>query len=212
MANNKKAKEIMNELYKIHPDAECELNHTTAFELLIATVLSAQTTDVKVNEVTKELFKEYNTPQKFLNLSIEELEEKIRKIGLYKSKAKNILSLCRSLIENFNSEVPRTMEELTSLAGVGRKTANVVMSNAFNIPAFAVDTHVFRVSNRIGIVDAKNVEETEKQFTKLIDKEDWIKAHHTIIFHGRRICKAIKPRCDQCGISDRCKYFKDKSE
>lgn len=208
MMNKKIAKETMEELYKTYPDAECELNFTTPFQLLIATVLSAQTTDVKVNEVTKELFKEYDTPEKFLNLSTSELEEKIRKIGLYKNKAKNILLLCRSLIENFNGEVPKTMEELTSLAGVGRKTANVVMSNAFNIPAFAVDTHVFRVSNRIGLATAKNVEETEKQLTKLIDKKYWIKAHHTIIFHGRRICKAIKPKCEECGISDRCEYYK----
>lgn len=209
MIKKQAAKEVMSQLYKMYPDAECELNHSTPFELLIATVLSAQTTDVKVNEVTKELFKEYNTPEKFLNLSQGELEEKIRKIGLYKNKAKNILLLCRSLIENFNGEVPQTMEELTSLAGVGRKTANVVMSNAFKIPAFAVDTHVFRLCNRIGLADAKNVEETEKQVTKKIDKDDWIKAHHTIIFHGRRVCKAVKPRCEDCGISDKCRYYKE---
>jgi len=208
MLSKKEAKETMEKLYIMYPDAECELNYTTPFELLIATVLSAQTTDVKVNEVTKELFKEYNTPEKLINLSTSELEDKIRKIGLYKNKAKNILLLCRALIENFNGEVPQTMDELTSLAGVGRKTANVVMSNAFKIPAFAVDTHVFRVSNRIGLAEAKNVEETENQLTKLIDRKDWIKAHHTIIFHGRRVCKAVKPRCQECAISSECEYYK----
>lgn len=208
--NKKKAAEILEELYKLYPDAECELNYSTPFELLIATVLSAQTTDKKVNQVTERMFQKYKTPYDFANLQQEELEKEIKEIGLYKNKAKNIISLSRALIENFNGEVPRTHEELMTLAGVGRKTANVVLSNAYGIPALAVDTHVFRVSNRIGLAKANNVEETETQLMKLVPKEQWIKAHHTIIFHGRRMCKAIKPQCEQCSIQGLCKHYNNK--
>lgn len=207
MLDEEKIHIVLEHLYQIHPNAECELVHSNSFELLIATVLSAQTTDKKVNEVTEMLFKKYNTPEKFLELTQEELELKIKVIGLYKSKAKNILSLCRALIINFNSEVPSTMEELITLSGVGRKTANVVLSNAFNVPAFAVDTHVFRVSNRIGLSSGKDVLEVENQLMKNIPKELWIKTHHTLIFHGRRICKAIKPICVECGIAIWCEYY-----
>lgn len=198
---------ILRLLSEAHPDAECELVHSTTFELLVATILSAQTTDKKVNEVTMRLFKEYNTPEKFLNLKQEELEIKFKEIGLYKNKSKNILSMCRTLIEEFNGEVPSTMDELISLAGVGRKTANVVMSNAYNIPSFAVDTHVFRVSNRIGIAKASDVVETEKQLMKIVPKDQWIKTHHTLIFHGRRICMARKPNCEECVIKEYCKFY-----
>ena len=207
MLNKKKTEEVLKKLYEMHPEAECELVHSNAFELLIATVLSAQTTDKKVNQVTEKLFLVYKTPEDFLNLSQEELEIKIKEIGLYKSKAKHILSLCKDLIIKFNSTVPETMEELISLAGVGRKTANVVMSNAFNIPAFAVDTHVFRVANRIGLADGKDVLQVEQQLMKSVPKDLWILTHHTLIFHGRRICKAIKPSCEICGINDYCKYY-----
>jgi endonuclease-3 len=210
MLNKKKTDEVLKKLYEMYPDAECELVHTSAFELLIATVLSAQTTDKKVNQVTSKLFLEYNTPEDFLELTQEELEIKIKEIGLYKSKAKHILSLCKALIINFNSKVPETMEELISLDGVGRKTANVVMSNAFNIPAFAVDTHVFRVSNRIGIAEGKDVLQVEEQLMKKVPKELWILTHHTLIFHGRRTCKAVKPNCEICDISDYCKYYNAK--
>lgn len=208
MLTKKETEIVLSKLYEMYPDAECELKHTNPFELLIATVLSAQTTDKKVNQITEKLFKDYKTPEDFLTLKQEELELKIREIGLYKSKAKHLLSLCKTLVTDFNSQVPETMEELTSLDGVGRKTANVVLSNAFNIPAFAVDTHVFRVSNRIGLADGKDVKEVEKQLMERVPRDLWIKTHHTLIFHGRRICKAIKPMCIDCGIRDYCRSNK----
>ncbi|URZ01738.1 Endonuclease III [Clostridium felsineum] len=196
----------------MYPEAKCALNFNTPYELLISTILSAQCTDKRVNVVTKELFKEYNTPLKMLTLTEEELQQKIKSCGLYKNKSKNILEASRGLIDKFKGEVPRSLEELTSLAGVGRKTANVVMSNAFGIPAIAVDTHVFRVSNRIGIADSKNVYDTEKQLMKNIKKEDWSTMHHALIWHGRQLCKARKPECESCGLKENCKYFKEHRE
>lgn len=204
-AKNKKVIRLLMEEY---PDAECELNHDTSFQLLVATILSAQTTDKKVNEVTKDLFKEYPTLKEFLLLTREELEERIKQIGLYRNKTKNILLMCRQLQEEFSGEVPNTMEDLISLAGVGRKTANVVLSNAFGVPSIAVDTHVFRVSNRIGLAKAKNVLDTEIQLQKAIDKEFWIQSHHLIIFHGRRCCYARNPNCSKCIIQEYCNYYK----
>lgn len=192
-----------------YPDAKCELEHKDAFQLLVATILSAQTTDVKVNEVTKTLFKEYPTVDDFLTLSQDELESRIRTIGLYRNKSKNILAMCKKLKEEFNGNVPSTMEGITSLPGAGRKTANVVLSNAFNVPAIAVDTHVFRVSNRIGLAHAKDVNETEKQLQKSIPKSQWSHAHHLLIFHGRRCCSARKPQCESCKIASYCNFFKD---
>ncbi|URZ17628.1 Endonuclease III [Clostridium felsineum DSM 794] len=196
----------------MYPEAKCALNFNTPYELLISTILSAQCTDKRVNVVTKELFKEYNTPLKMLTLTEEELQQKIKSCGLYKNKSKNILEASRGLIDKFKGEVPRSLEELTSLAGVGRKTANVVMSNAFGIPAIAVDTHVFRVSNRIGIADSKNVYDTEKQLMKNIKKEDWSTMHHALIWHGRQLCRARKPECESCGLKENCKYFKEHRE
>ena len=204
-------KEVFNILYNLYPDAECELNHSNPFELLVATVLSAQTTDKKVNQVTEKLFAKYKTPYDFANLDIEVLQDSIHEIGLYKNKAKNLIKLSQALLDNFKGEVPRNHEDLMSLAGVGRKTANVVLSNAFGVPALAVDTHVFRVSNKIGLVNCTNVEDTEKQLTKIIPKEQWIKAHHTLIFHGRRMCKAIKPLCEECPVAPLCKFYIGKS-
>lgn len=205
----KNVKEILELLKEEYPDAKCELDYSTPFQLLVATILSAQTTDKKVNEVTEELFKEYPTVDDFLKLSQEELENKIKKIGLYRNKAKNILLMCRQLKENFKGEVPNTMESITSLAGAGRKTANVVLSNAFGVPAIAVDTHVFRVSNRIGLAKADNVEDTEEQLRKNIAKKEWSLAHHLLIFHGRRCCTARKPECERCIIRDYCNYYKE---
>ncbi len=201
-------REILDILYEMYPDAHCELEHETPFQLLIATVLSAQTTDKKVNQVTRKLFSKYKNPQDFAALDYGDLEKEIKEIGLFRNKAKNIVNLSRDLIAKFNGEVPRTHEELMSLPGVGRKTANVVLSNAYGIPALAVDTHVFRVSNRIGLATASNVEETEKQLTKEIPKDEWIKAHHSLIFHGRRICKAQNPNCAQCALASRCREYK----
>ena len=206
-ANTKKIIEILKETY---PDAGCELNYDTPFQLLVATILSAQTTDKKVNEITESLFQEYPDLDSFLTLSTEELENRIRKIGLYRNKAKNIYMMCRQLKENFNGEVPDTMEGITSLSGAGRKTANVVLSNAFDIPAIAVDTHVFRVSNRIGLAKSESVLEVEKQLQKEIPKKEWTLMHHLLIFHGRRCCIARKPKCDMCPIKMLCKFFKCK--
>ncbi|GAA0694318.1 MULTISPECIES: endonuclease III [Clostridium] len=205
--SEEKVNGVLNILKELYPDAKCELNYGTAFQLLVATALSAQTTDKKVNSVTETLFKEYPDADAFLTLTQEELEEKIKTIGLYRNKAKNLLKMCQQLKENFNGQVPDTMEGITSLAGAGRKTANVVLSNAFGVPAIAVDTHVFRVSNRIGLAHAKNVEDTEKQLQNNIPKEEWSLAHHLIIFHGRRCCYARKPDCENCALASYCDYF-----
>lgn len=195
---------VLDILRKTHPDARCELDHTTPFELLVATILSAQCTDVRVNMVTKELFKKYSTPEDFYNLPIEVIEEEIKTCGFYRNKARNIKGTSQILVDEYNSTVPSSIEELVTLPGVGKKTANVVASNAYGIPAIAVDTHVFRVSNRIGIVDAKNAEDTENQLMERIPKDRWIETHHQLIFHGRRICKARKPLCEECSVRRYC--------
>lgn len=198
---------ILDLLTETYPEAKCELFHETPFELLVATILSAQTTDKKVNVVTENLFAEYNTPHAFLTLEQSELENRIREIGLYRNKAKNILEMCRQLIERHHGEVPANMEELVKLPGVGRKTANVVLSNAFGVPAIAVDTHVFRVSNRIGLAHSNQVEETERQLMAAIPRHRWSLSHHLLIWHGRRICHARKPNCAICPIAAYCEYF-----
>mgnify|MGYP002627656633 CR=1 FL=1 len=207
-----RTKEILELLKEEYPDAKCELNYKTPFQLLVATILSAQTTDKKVNEVTKTLFNDYPDVESFSKITQEELENRIRVIGLYRNKTKNLLMMCKQLKENFNGEVPKTIEEISSLAGAGRKTANVVISNAFNIPAIAVDTHVFRVSNRIGLADGKNVLDVEKQLQKEISKDMWSLAHHLIIFHGRRCCSSKSPKCNNCIINQYCKYYKEMTE
>lgn len=204
---NHKALLVMDRLTEMYPEAKCELDFGSNFQLLVATVLSAQATDKKVNEVTKELFKQYKTPEDFLTLTQAELEEKIKKIGLYRNKAKNILQMCRILATEYNGEVPGSMDDLTKLPGVGRKTANVVLSNGFGIPAIAVDTHVFRVSNRIGLANSKNVDETEKQLMNALPRDKWSLAHHLLIWHGRRICEAKKPKCERCGIQEVCDFY-----
>jgi endonuclease III len=205
----KRTKEILDILKETYPDAKCELNYETPFQLLVATILSAQTTDKKVNQVTESLFKDYPDLDSFLKLTNEELEGRIREIGLYRNKAKNLILMCNQLKNNFNGEVPKTMEGITSLAGAGRKTANVVLSNAFNVPSIAVDTHVFRVSNRLGLADSNNVLEVEKQLQKELPKKEWSLAHHLLIFHGRRCCIARKPKCEECPLAHLCKYKKE---
>lgn len=201
-----RTKLILEELKRLYPDAKCELNYETPFQLLVATILSAQTTDKKVNEVTENLFKEYPDVDSFLTLSIDELEKRIKQIGLYRSKAKNILIMCNQLKQKFNGEVPKTMEDITSLAGAGRKTANVVLSNAFGVPSIAVDTHVFRVSNRLALADSDNVLEVEKQLQAELPKREWSLTHHLLIFHGRRCCIARKPKCSECPLKHICKF------
>lgn len=200
---------ILDKLEETYPDAQCELNYETPFELLIATILSAQCTDVRVNKVTAELFKKYNTPKAFANLTEEEIMEEIRSCGLYKSKAKKIKESSKLICENFGGEVPQTLKELTTLPGVGRKTADVVLSNAFNQDAIAVDTHVFRVTNRIGIVNTTTPEKTEFALMEAIPKKRWSHSHHVFIFHGRRMCKARKPECDVCPIKLECDYYRN---
>ena len=205
----KRTKEILEILKEDYPDAKCELNHISPFQLLVATILSAQTTDKKVNEVTETLFRDYPDLDAFLTLEVSELEERIKQIGLYRSKAKNLIMMCNQLKQNFNGEVPKTMEEITSLAGAGRKTANVVLSNAFGVPSIAVDTHVFRVSNRLGLADSDNVLEVEKQLQKELPKKEWSLTHHLLIFHGRRCCIARNPKCEICNLTKYCKYYKE---
>lgn len=198
---------VLNLLKETYPDARCALNYKTPFQLLVATMLSAQSTDKTVNRVTEVLFEKYPTVEAFLGLSEEELQLEIKEIGLYRNKSRNILAMCRELVTRFNGEVPSNLEDLISLPGVGRKTANVVLSDAFKIPALPVDTHVFRVSNRIGLADSDNVLDTEMQLLDNIPEILWSSAHHWIIWHGRQICAAKKPKCDVCPLTGYCRYF-----
>lgn len=195
--------EVMDDMF---PDAHCELVHSNPFELTIATLLSAQCTDVLVNKVTKQLFQKYKTPEDYLQVPLEELQSDIRSIGLYRNKAKNIQALCEMLLNEYDGEVPQTREELVKLPGVGRKTANVVLSVAFNVPALAVDTHVERVSKRLGLCRIKDtVLEVEETIMKKTPKENWSKTHHQLIFFGRYHCKAQNPQCHECPLLDICR-------
>lgn len=206
--NTEEKVEKLVELFSEHyPEPGTALNFKSPFELLIATILSAQTTDVQVNKVTKELFKKYNTPEAVLELSQKELEKKINSIGLYRNKAKYILKTSKLLLAEFGGEVPETRKELLELSGVGRKTANVVLANAFFKAAFPVDTHVFRVSERLGLSSGKNVKQTEKELTDLIPQKYWIDFHHWLIDHGRALCRAQNPDCENCFAADLCSYY-----
>lgn len=201
--------EVLNILDETYPDAKAELDHTNAFEMLLATILSAQCTDVRVNMITKDLFKVVKTPEDALNLGFNKLSEIIRPCGFFNTKTKNILKTCEILINEHNSQVPDNKEDLVKLPGVGRKTANVVLSVCFGVDAIAVDTHVFRVTNRLGIVKEKNVEDTEDSLMERIEKDKWSKSHHLFIFHGRRTCKARNPQCEICTVRDYCVYYKE---
>lgn len=206
MVSNKKALQMIDVISDMFPDAECELKHDNPFQLTIAVLLSAQTTDNSVNKVTAKLFQKYHTAEDFLQVPQEELENDIRTIGLYRNKAKNIQKLCRSLLDKFNGEIPRTHKELESLAGVGRKTANVVMSVAFDEPSLAVDTHVERVSKRLGICRWKdNVRQVEDKLCKVVPRERWNRTHHQLIFFGRYHCLARAPKCDVCPLFEDCR-------
>lgn len=200
---------IFEALQKKFPDARCELEFSTPFELLIATILSAQCTDGRVNLVTASLFAKANTPEGILALGQREIENKIRSLGLYHNKAKNILAACRVLVEDFAGQVPEDIDSLRQLQGVGRKTANVVVSNAFGIPALAVDTHVFRVAHRLGIAHGKTPEKVEEELIRVFPRERWTLVHHLLIFHGRRICVARKPSCEECPVTHVCKMYQD---
>ncbi|MEG0843213.1 MAG: endonuclease III [Romboutsia sp.] len=201
--------EILDILEETYPDAKCELNYTTPFELLIATILSAQCTDVRVNKVTGEMFKKYNTPKSFTKLTQLQIENEIKTCGLFKSKAEKIKKTAHILCEDYNEQVPDSLEELVKLPGVGRKTAGVVLSNAFHQPAIAVDTHVFRVSNRVGFVKTSTPQKTEFALMDVIPRERWSHSHHVLIFHGRRMCKARKPECSICPIKSDCNYYQE---
>jgi endonuclease-3 len=203
-------REIFTRFKAANPHPTTELEYSSPFELLIAVMLSAQATDKSVNLATRKLFKRANTPEKMLALGEAHLQEAIKTIGLYKTKAKNVLATCRMLIEHHRGEVPRKRDELERLRGVGRKTANVILNTAFGEPTIAVDTHIFRVSNRTGIAPGKNVLEVELKLLKHVPVEFRHDAHHWLILHGRYICKARKPECAICLINDLCE-FKEKN-
>ncbi len=204
--NAAKRLEIFRRLHEDNPEPKTELNYSSPFELLIAVILSAQATDVGVNKATDKLFPVANTPEAIYALGYDGLCAYIKTIGLYPSKAKNVIETCRLLVEKHGSQVPDNREDIEALPGVGRKTANVVLNTAFRQPAMAVDTHIFRVSNRTGIAPGKNVLEVEKKLLKFVPKDYLLDAHHWLILHGRYVCKARKPQCGSCRIEDLCEF------
>lgn len=206
--NREKRIEIFSRWRKANPKPTTELHYSSPFELLIAVILSAQATDVGVNKATDKLYPVANTPEAILELGLEGLKGYIKTIGLFNSKAQNVIKTCRILVEKHASAVPQNREELEALPGVGRKTANVILNTAFGKPTIAVDTHIFRVSNRTGIAPGKTVLEVEKRLLRLVPEEFKLDAHHWLILHGRYVCKARKPDCPACGISDLCEYRK----
>lgn len=197
---------ILEALHTAYPDAGPELNFRNPYETLVAVMLSAQCTDKQVNKVTPALFEHYPTPEALAAAEVEDVYPMVKSCG-FKSKAANIVEACRSIVENHGGQIPSTMEELTALPGVGQKTANVVLANAFGVPTIAVDTHVFRVSNRLGLATADNVKKTEEQLMKAIPKKDWVAAHHWLIFHGRRVCHSRKPDCAACTMQQLCRAY-----
>lgn len=204
--------EIVKAVDELYSDPKCELEFTSNYELLVAVILSAQCTDKRVNIVTRELFKDYSTAFKMITLSQAELEEKIRPCGFFHNKAKHILSASKELVLKYDGKIPSNKAELKKLAGVGEKTANVVLSLAFNIPAIAVDTHVFRVSNRLGLANASNVQKTQKDLEKNLPKDKWIKFHYSLVLHGRYVCKSQRPQCEKCEMKELCKFYKLKNK
>ncbi|PEY72004.1 endonuclease III [Bacillus thuringiensis] len=209
MLNKTQIRYCLDTMADMYPEAHCELVHDNPFELVIAVALSAQCTDVLVNKVTRNLFQKYKTPEDYLSVSLEELQQDIRSIGLYRNKAKNIQKLCQMLLDDYNGEVPSDRDELTKLPGVGRKTANVVVSVAFGIPAIAVDTHVERVSKRLAICRWKDsVLEVEKTLMKKVPMDEWGVTHHRMIFFGRYHCKAQRPQCEECRLLEVCREGK----
>ena len=200
---------VLDKLEAEYPDADCALDYDSIFHLLLAVVLSAQTTDASVNKITPKLFSTYENPGQLAAADIKDVEGLIKTLGLYKNKAKSLVGIGNMLTESYEGEVPRDFSELQKLPGVGRKTANVVMSVGFGEPHIAVDTHVFRVSNRIGLVDEDDVLKTEKALMEVIPKNRWSHMHHVLIFHGRRCCTARNPKCDECCISDVCRYNRE---
>lgn len=196
-------------LKKKFPEAKCELNYKSNYQLLVAVILSAQCTDKRVNLITKELFKKYPTVEKMAKADLLELEKEIRSCGLYRNKAKNIINASKEIVEKFSGEIPNDFEKLILLSGVGKKTANVMLSVAFGKQAIAVDTHVFRVSRRLGLTDAKTPDKVGCELEKVIDKELWSEMHYLMVLFGRYICKAQKPVCEECELKSMCNYFRD---
>ena len=199
-------KAILEKLNIMVPEPKFELVVSSPFELIVALILSAQCTDKRVNEVTSVMFKKFNKPEHYASMMQEQLEEMIKPCGFYRNKAKNIISMSRDLISKFNGSIPKTMEELTTLAGVGRKTANVILAEVYNIPAIAVDTHVFKVTNRLGM-KTKNVEECEQKLMEAFDKKDWSRLHLQLVLHGRYTCMAPHPHCERCLLTDECEFY-----
>jgi endonuclease-3 len=197
---------ILEILAKTYPDARCELHFTSPLELLVATILSAQCTDARVNLVTPHLFKKYRSAKAYAEADPAVFEQEIHTTGFFRSKARNIIACCQILVRDFGGMVPRTMEELTTLPGVGRKTANIILYNAYGFPGFAVDTHVARVTNRLGLVDTEDPDRIEEQMCQLIPREMWGQATHLFIFHGRRTCQAKQPTCPQCALRSLCPW------
>lgn len=207
-----KAEKVYELLKEDYPYAKCGLDYSTPFQLLVSTMLSAQTTDKSVNAVTKDIYKDYPDLDSFLKLTQEEIEKKIKRIGIYKNKSKNIYNMCRELKEKYNGQVPKNMEQLMSLSGVGRKTASVVLVEAFNIPAFPVDTHVFRITRRIGLAVGKTADKVSDEMMTKLPKYKWHLMHHLLITHGRETCIAQNPKCDACSLKDICKYYKENNK
>lgn len=206
-AEKERMKGALAALERAYPEARPQLNYDSPFELLVATMLSAQCTDKRVNAVTKEFFPVYGTPEKLAAAEPGEIIPYIRGCGLFNTKAKNLVAAARKILDEYGGNVPGDRDSLMALPGVGRKTANVVISNAFGVPAIAVDTHVFRVANKIGLADAGNVRETEEQLMANIPEEDWSRAHHWLIYHGRRVCSARNPKCGECSVREYCRAY-----
>jgi endonuclease III len=201
----KRARDIIRKLKRAYPDAKCSLNHSNPFELLVATILSAQCTDERVNIVTSDLFRKYRKPEDYLKVSPRELEKDIQSTGFFRNKTKSIQGTSRMLTETYGGEVPDTMEELLELPGVARKTANVVLGNAFEIASgVVVDTHVTRLSHRLGLTQQKTAEKIEQDLIKIVPKKDWVIFSHLLIYHGRKICKARNPQCAECAVEKEC--------
>lgn len=201
-------RKVYEKLKELYPKPITELKFSSNFELLVAVILSAQCTDKRVNMITDKLFRECNTPQCFAKMNQTILEEKIHSCGFFRNKAKNIILASSDIVERFGGKVPYTFDELISLAGVGKKTASVILSVAFGIPAIAVDTHVFRLSKRLGLCDEKTPEKTQDALEKIVPRDYWIDFHYAIVLHGRYVCKSQKPICNECGLADFCAYLK----
>lgn len=210
MVKEEDIKIILDTLEENYPDAECALVHENVYQLIVAVALSAQTTDKSVNLITPALFEKYPTPEALAQADLQDVEDSIRRIGMYKTKAKNIVGMAKALVEKHGGQVPEDYDALVDLPGVGRKTANVVLAVGFGHQRIAVDTHVFRVANRVGLVKEKDVLKTELSLMDRIPEERWSRTHHSLIFHGRQCCDARKPKCEECSINKWCEEYKEK--